>query len=155
ALAQKGFQTPAVMERANRDAVMAAEAEASLRNRLVGLEVELNAAREGVFIGDGYNDQPSSSQRATEARLRIGELESELSATDLRLTRLKAEQQKEAELYADRAAADLVVPTRGRIWEVLTASGEEISRGQQLVRVLDCSATVVTGAVSEKVFNRL
>jgi multidrug resistance efflux pump len=155
ALAQKGFQTPAVLERANRDAVMAAEAETSLRNRLVGLEVELNAAREGVFIGDGYNDQPSSSQRATEARLRIGELESQLGATDLQLIRLKAEQEKETVLYADRAAADLVVPIRGRIWEVLTAPGEEISRGQQLVRVLDCSAAVVTGAVSEKVFNRL
>ena len=41
------------------------------------------------------------------------------------------------------------------MWEVLTAPGELVVRGQDLVRLLDCSGVVVTAAVSESVYNRL
>ena len=44
---------------------------------------------------------------------------------------------------------------RGRIWEVLTANGEEVRVGQDLLRVLDCGGAVVTATVSEAVYNKL
>ena len=44
---------------------------------------------------------------------------------------------------------------RGRIWEVLTANGEEVRVGQSLLRVLDCAGAVVTATVSESVYNKL
>ena len=37
----------------------------------------------------------------------------------------------------------------GRVWEVLTANGEEVRVGQELLRVLDCGGAVVTATVSE------
>jgi multidrug resistance efflux pump len=41
------------------------------------------------------------------------------------------------------------------VWEVLTAPGEQVNRGQDLLRMLDCSTAVVTATVSESVYNRL
>jgi hypothetical protein len=43
------------------------------RKRLDTLGVELDAARSGTFLGDSYNDAPSSLQRARELLLRITE----------------------------------------------------------------------------------
>ena len=37
----------------------------------------------------------------------------------------------------------------------VTAAGEQVQRGQELVRMLDCRAAVVTAVVSESVYNRL
>ena len=155
ALARQGIQSQATLDRAVSDDAAAAETETALRKRLAAIEIELDAARRGVFVGDSYNDQPNSSQRATEAEFRMRELEAELAAKDARLARLKSQFEDEARRYADLVAADLTAPVEGRIWELLTAPGEEVRRGQDLLRVLDCSAAVVTTAVSEKVFNRL
>ena len=44
---------------------------------------------------------------------------------------------------------------RGSVWEVLTAPGETVVRGQELVRLLDCSGVVVTATVGETAYNRL
>jgi hypothetical protein len=38
---------------------------------------------------------------------------------------------------------------------VLTANGEEVRTGQDLLRVLDCAGAVVTATVSEVVYNKL
>jgi multidrug resistance efflux pump len=38
---------------------------------------------------------------------------------------------------------------------MLTAPGESVVRGQDLVRLLDCSGVVVTATVGESVYNRL
>jgi hypothetical protein len=46
-------------------------------------------------------------------------------------------------------------PIDALIWEVLVSPGEEVSRGQDLLRLLDCSGTVVTSTVRESVYNQL
>jgi multidrug resistance efflux pump len=155
ALFQKGFQSRAALDKAVSDESAASEAENALRKRLLGVDIELEAARRGIFVGDSYNDQPNSTQRATETGFRIRELEAELKAREDRLGRLTRQQTEELQRQADLSAADLSIPIRGRIWEVLTSPGEEIRHGQDLLRVLDCSAALVTTAVTEKVFNRL
>ena len=50
----------------------ATAAEAVARNRLEETRVERDAIAQNVFVGDSYNDSPSSEQRATELRLRKG-----------------------------------------------------------------------------------
>ena len=47
------------------------------------------------------------------------------------------------------------LPVAGRIWEIMTAAGEDVRAGQPLARVLDCSSTVVTANVTERVYNQL
>jgi hypothetical protein len=71
------------------------------------------------------------------------------------MIRLTDQLAEEKARYAVLAAADMVAPVKGRVWEVLTALEEQVDRSQVLLRVLDCGAAVVTAVVSEDVYNRL
>jgi multidrug resistance efflux pump len=154
-LATSGGQTKVALERAQRDATIANETERSIRHRLFAAEVELEASRRGQYIGDTYNDRPSSRQQADELSIRIAEAEAELSARDRRLDGLQTELRDEKARYADLSDVVLSSPIDAQIWEVLVSPGEEVRRGQDLLRLLDCSGTVVTTTVSESVYNHL
>ena len=154
-LLQAGAQSKAGLERAQRDLALAAEGETSLRRRLAGAEVELEAARQGKYVGDSYNDRPSSSQHADDIALRIAESEADLSIRDERLDRLKSNMREEAVRYADQQSAELAIPVSGQVWEVMTAPGEEVRAGRELLRILDCTGVVVTAVVSAKTYASL
>jgi hypothetical protein len=79
-LAASGYQTTVAVERAERDAKIAAQTQTSLNHRLFASVVELEAARRGEYVGDSYNDRPSSLQHADELSVRIAETEVELSS---------------------------------------------------------------------------
>jgi multidrug resistance efflux pump len=155
ALADSGTSSKVMLERAKRDATIAAEAQTALGHRLGGVEVELSALRKGVYIGDNYNDRPQSLQRADEIGLKLSEATADISHRQARLATLRAELAGEKDRFAERAAATLVAPVGGSIWEIMTAPGETVVRGQDLVRVLDCSGVVVTATVGETAYNQL
>jgi HlyD family secretion protein len=46
-------------------------------------------------------------------------------------------------------------PIDAQVWEVLVSPGEEVRKGQDLLRLLDCSGALVTVTVRESVFNQL
>jgi multidrug resistance efflux pump len=155
ALAAKGFQTRASLNRARREQEIAEQLIIAAQQRDRAAQVELEAARAGTFVGDSYNDRPRSSQRADELQQQVAELSAELRQSDARATLLKAELVEENARFADLAEATISAPSNGRVWEVLTAPGEQVNRGQDLLRMLDCSTAVVTATVSESVYNRL
>ena len=155
ALAQSGTGTKVALEKAQRDLTVATETENSLKHRLAGIEIELEAARHGSFIGDSYNDRPSSMQQSDELSVRIVDLEAELRTRDERLLRLNEQLRLETARYAEVSQAEIVSPVTGSVWEMLVSPGEEVRRGQDLVRMLDCSGVVVTASVTETVYNRL
>jgi cellulose synthase (UDP-forming) len=127
----------------------------SLNHRLFSGEVELEAARRGEYVGDTYNDRPSSLQQADELSIRIAEAEAELTSRDQRLAKLRAELDAEAAHYSELSTAVLTSPIDAQVWEVLVSPGEEVRKGQDLLRLLDCSGAVVTVTVRESVFNQL
>src|SRR4029077_13588639 len=90
ALASFGYQTPVAVERAERDAKVATQTQTSLNHRLFASVVELEAARRGEYVGDSYNDRPSSLQHADELSVRVAETEAELGSRDRRLATLHA-----------------------------------------------------------------
>ena len=155
ALAKSGTLSAAEAGRLRRDKIVAAETEASARQRLQEASIELAAANQGEFLGDSYNDRPSSAQRADEMRLRVGDLAADLQAHDAAIERLRAAVVEEEARYKMRSDVEVALPVSGRVWEVLTAPGEHVSRGQDLIRLLDCASAVVTANVSESVYNRL
>jgi multidrug resistance efflux pump len=155
ALIKSGAVTVAESGRLQRDSTVAAESEAAARQRFEEASVELAAANEGFFLGDSYNDRPSSAQRADELRLRIGDLTAELQTRDAQIARLRLDIADEATRFAARSDVEVALPVSGRVWEVLTAPGEHVSRGQDLLRLLDCASAVVTANVSESIYNRL
>src|SRR6202043_3816353 len=138
-----------------RDAKVASQNQKSLNHRLFASEVELEAARRGEYVGDSYNDRPSSLQHADELSVRIAEAEAELSSRDQRLTKLRADLDAEAVRYSQLSNAVLSSPIEAMVWEVLVSPGEEVRKGQDLLRLLDCSGALVTVTVRESVFNQL
>ena len=154
-MAGSGSITTATLERYTRDARVTAETYLAVEHRLAALDVELQAARQGTFIGDSYNDRPRSSQRLDEVSQRLAELNADLRERDARLVTLRKELNEEMKRYGEASAAELVAPVTSRVWEMLTAPGEAVIRGQDLVRLLDCSGAVVTATVGEGVYNRL
>jgi multidrug resistance efflux pump len=155
ALTDAGTGTVVALERARRDATVAAQTLEALGHRLNTLDVELSALHRGVYVGDSYNDRPQSLQRADEIALRLNEITADIAQREARLANLRSELAAENMRYAQRSAAGLVAPVSGSIWEVMTAPGESVVRGQDLVRLLDCSGLVVTATVGEAAYNQL
>jgi multidrug resistance efflux pump len=155
ALASFGYQTPVAVERAERDAKVATQTQTSLNHRLFASVVELEAARRGEYVGDSYNDRPSSLQHADELSVRVAETEAELGSRDRRLATLHAARDAEASRYSELSNAVLSSPTDALVWEILVSPGEDVRKGQDLLRLLDCSGAMVTVTVRESVFNQL
>jgi multidrug resistance efflux pump len=154
-LAASKTMTGAAFEKTKRDAAVATATLSALRHRLAGIEVEVAALRRGVFIGDSYNDRPRSSQRADEVAQRLSEVVADIRERQAHIASLSAEIVEETRRYEETAAAQLIAPVQGSVWEVMTAPGEVVVRGQDLVRVLDCSGAVVTASVDEAAYNKL
>jgi hypothetical protein len=123
--------------------------------RRLAMLIELEALRRGVFIGDSYNDKPSSAQRLDTIEIEIAEIESQLALNIAGHSRLVDVQTRERSWVDQMSGASITAPVSGRIWEVLTAPGEQVVIGQELVRMLDCANPLVTAAVSEAVYNQL
>jgi len=154
-LAETQTITNATLEKVKRDVTVTTETHAALRHRRAGIEVESASLRKGVFIGDSYNDRPRSSQRADEVAQRLSEVSATLREHETQIANLRGELGGETKRFAELAAAELSAPVRGSVWEVMTAPGETVVRGQELVRLLDCSGVVVTATVGETAYNRL
>jgi multidrug resistance efflux pump len=151
----KGFQPKALLEKVRRDDQIAKQDVRSIENRIKGIMVELESARSGSFLGDSYNDRPRSSQRADELQQQIIELSSQLTEKQSTLLELQQEINVERDRLQLNSDASVLAPSSSKVWELLTASGEHVQRGQELMRLLDCNAALVTAVVSEAVYNRL
>ncbi len=154
-LTAQGAGTTVQANQAKRDADVAAQNEIAAQRQIVANDVELDAARRGVFVGDSYNDRPTSAQRADDLSQQIVDFEQALDESDRRIARLSQDVADEQARYAELSSAAIVAPAKGSVWEVLTAPGEQVRRGQELVRVLDCGGALVTATVGEAVYNRL
>ncbi len=133
----------------------ATSAEVAARKRLEETQVEHDAVADGVFVGDSYNDSPSSAQRQTELRLKKGELDAEFAAVRDQIQHLGDQISREEARYRLRSEATVGLPTKGRVWEMLVGPGEYVNKGQDLLRLLDCSHPIVSANVDERVYNRL
>jgi biotin carboxyl carrier protein len=154
-LGVKGYQPQALLQKVRRDDEIARQDARAIEHRIKGMMVELEAARAGSFLGDSYNDRPRSSQRADELQQQVIELSSQLAEKQSTLLQLQNEINVERDRLQLNSDALVLAPSPSTVWELLTASGEHVQRGQELMRMLDCNAALVTAVVSEAVYNRL
>ena len=150
-----GFQPKALLDKVRRDDEIARQDVRSIEHRIKGVQVELESARSGSFLGDSYNDRPRSSQRADELQQQIIELSSQLTEKQAMLGQLQKDTVIEHNRLQLNSDAQVLAPSSSKVWELLTAPGEHVQRGQDLVRLLDCNAALVTAVVSEAVYNGL
>lgn len=125
------------------------------RERVEVLEVALRAARAGVFLGDGYNDSPNAEQRLTELQSEMAGLSAQFLEVEARLQAMTARHEAERRRVNLFRGVEMRSPVDGLVWEVLAADGENVQRGDQVLRILDCKTTVVSLSVTESVFNDL
>jgi multidrug resistance efflux pump len=154
-LRQTGFISGADSDRAQYEWNAATSADAAAQKRLEETKVEHDAVADGVFIGDSYNDSPSSIQRETELRMKKGEVDAQLAGVRTQITHIKDQISEEEAHYRLRSEATVALPSMGRAWEMLVGPGEFVNKGQDLLRVLDCSHPIVSANVDERVYNRL
>src|ERR1700674_3175386 len=154
-LALKGWLPMAQLTLAQRDGSVAEKLEVAAQKRREAVGVELAAAQRGVFVGISSNDRPRYLQRADQLEQQVSNLTENLAERDQRIIRLDDKLAEEKARFTVLAAADMVAPAKGSVWEILTAPGEQVHRGQDLLRVLDCGEPVVTAIVGEAVYNRL
>jgi multidrug efflux pump subunit AcrA (membrane-fusion protein) len=125
------------------------------RERVEVLEIALEAAEDGVFLGDGYNDSPNAEQRATELETLISQLESSLAEARSRLETLTTRSQRENLRVNAAGGGEIKSPVNGIYWEILQSDGVTVQRGDPILRLVDCDATFVTLSVTERIFNSL
>ncbi|WP_371260484.1 HlyD family secretion protein [Bradyrhizobium sp. Ec3.3] len=154
-LAKSGNISTVELARLTRELSVAQQTELGARKRLDAAKVELTAAQSGSFLGDSYNDRPSSVQREEEMRQRAKDLEADLMRIDTEIAWLANEIITEEIRFTDLSEANIKTPVAGRVWEMMTSPGEDVQAGQPLLKVLDCSGAVVTANVTESVYNRL
>ncbi|WP_456633835.1 HlyD family efflux transporter periplasmic adaptor subunit [Bradyrhizobium sp. USDA 10063] len=154
-LARTGNVSSVELNRLTREQAIAQQTETGARRRLDAAKVELTAARQGTYLGDSYNDRPSSVQREEEMRQRAEDLKADISHADAETNWLNGEIASEQVHYISRSEADIKAPVSGRIWEMMTSPGEDVRAGQPLLKLLDCSGAVVTANVTESVYNLL
>ena len=155
ALYARGFQSAEAQEKALHAQQVEDQAVIAARKRLDALIVELDAARNGTFLGDSYNDAPSSLQRARELALRITEAEAALDEMRRKSAIAQGQLAAERERLAAHRKAVLTAPIKGQLWAIEAAPGEYVRKGQDLLTVLDCSTVIVTASVSERDYNEL
>ena len=125
------------------------------RHRIEYLKIELAAARNGTFLGDSYNDTPYSQQRLRDTEQKLTELETEIRERTERV-KVLTEQVAEERVRAGRfREARILSPTTGILWELMSGGGEYVRRAQDVMRIVDCTTTIVTASVRESLYNRL
>jgi multidrug resistance efflux pump len=154
-LAGKGWTSRAQLNQAQRDGSIAEKSQAAAQKRLEAVGVELAAAQRGVFVGIGSNDRPRYMQRTDQLEQQISNLAGTLAERDQRLVRLNEQLAAERVRYTLLAAADMAAPAKGRIWEMPVSPGQQVHRGQEVLRVHYCDRPLVTALVSESVYNQL
>lgn len=137
-LKTKGYASQANFDAASATAIVAKNDVAASAARIQRIRVELESAKNGVFIGDNRDDVPYSQQRDDDIMLRLVEL----NATAKNLQASAKELQGQVAAEAKRMAADEVYLQHslvtGVVWDSTSPNGSPVRAGDTLVNVLDC-----------------
>ncbi len=154
-LRERGIETGVSLENAQSlvEVTEREVQETAALQRAAAIHVE--AAERGTYLGDGYNDAPYSQQRISELRFEQNRLSAEAVAVEAQIRTLDLRIAAERQRVNRSGSVPLHSNVDGILWDYLTASGETVQRGADLVRLVDCNSAIVTLSVSESVYNRI
>lgn len=139
-----GFMSSAALDRARSAAIVAQSNCEAQRARLAALQATRSAAREGVYLGDSYNDAPYAEQQRD--RLLLQRQQIETVAADA------AAQRHEALLRLAGADERTRYKTQGGtyVWATLASRGAAIKAGEPVLDLIDCRRRFVDVALPER-----
>ncbi|WP_300301374.1 HlyD family efflux transporter periplasmic adaptor subunit [Ferrovibrio sp.] len=138
-LAAANYASGAELDRRRAEADVAHAELAAQRKAAERLRQERNAAEQGVYLSDSYNNAPYSQQRRDEVELQRLALETRLA--DLEAERTQMQQQIEAERRRREQVGEAAVQATvdGILWRQLESDGAMIGISAPLLQVADCS----------------
>src|SRR3984893_698037 len=147
-----GYTVKSTVEAAKSTAEAAKLDRSAAEKQIATLQLELQAARDGTFLQDAYNDAAYSQQRADQLRLRVADLQAEAQQQNHLLKLLEGD--TEQMNASDRSAAPklsvpILSPASGIVWSV-TNSGQYVRAGDEIARVIDCSQLSANATVSPR-----
>lgn len=154
-LAERGLATIAQLELKRQDKEVALRTITQLENQLAEVQVEYDAEVNGIRLTDDHNTSSSMKLRADQLALEINNWTRDLDSQDALIAEFEVDLDREKARYAKAVTRRVSSPVGGSIWEIITASGEFVRQGQPLLKILDCSGTVVSTTVSEATYNTL
>ena len=111
--------------------------------RIQRLKVELDSARNGIFIANGANDAPYSQQQRDRLALRRQELETEMLQQRSIAKQLGAEVAEERSRLDRIGHSDVALPADHVVWSVMASPGSTVTEGQTILDLADCSRRFV------------
>jgi multidrug resistance efflux pump len=148
-LGTTGIVAEVAVEQA-RAASITAQNEGNIsRAELERLTQQLEAVKQGVFVGEGRNDVPYSQQRIDEVTIQLAELQFRERDLKGRIAQLDTQHEEEHAHNRDMGFAVLRMPFEGVIWRNNVVEGSHVVTGNELVQILDCRDLFVDILVSE------
>lgn len=154
-LVRNGFQSQAELGRTRATNEVTLLDVRAAQERVRYLSVELESAKTGIFLGDSNTDAPYSQQRIQELGLQISEVAADLEQRTQRLATTRRQIDEEKRRLGRFSDARIDAPVPGILWEIMSGGGEYVRKSQDVVRIVDCTASIVTASVRESVYNRL
>ena len=152
-LGHSGDVSVASVDRATLDAHTAETDVASQAAHLAYLRTREAAAAHGIFLDTGSNDVSYSTQRIDEIDLRLADIDRAgaglAAGKALVQVRLAAEERR----FAALSEAELKLSARGTVWKLGVSNGERVSMGDTLAQVIDCEASFIVAAISQRDFS--
>jgi multidrug resistance efflux pump len=123
--------------------------------RLSRIRVELESARNGVFLRDGTNDVPYSQQQRDRLVLRRQELETQLLQETSRASQLGAEIAAERDRVERLESYQLALPAGHVVWSTAASPGSAVTEGQTILDLADCDHQFVAVELPERDFEQI
>lgn len=151
-LAKTGFASTQRLEEV-RSAYMSATANCEAATaRIDRLNSASSAAKQGIFLQDGFNDTPYSQQQRDRLVLRKQEIEAEVLRENARLIQLKAEIERERERVEHTSRYELTLPAGHVVWTITTSPGAPVVEGQTIMDLANCERRIVIVELPERDF---
>ena len=123
--------------------------------RVARIKVELDSARNGVFLRDGANDVPYSQQQRDRLLLRRQELETQALQESARSLQLAAEIAAERDRIERLDNYRIALPARHVVWSMAASPGSAVTEGQTIFDLADCEHRFVAVELPERDFEQI
>ncbi|MCW5751464.1 MAG: HlyD family efflux transporter periplasmic adaptor subunit [Alphaproteobacteria bacterium] len=123
--------------------------------RVARLRGEQVAARQGIFLRDGFNDAPYSEQQRDRLQLRRQELEGEHLREETRAAQLAQEITEERQRLERVSHYEAVLPAGHVVWSIAASPGTSVVEGQTILDVANCAERFVVVELPERDFESI
>lgn len=120
--------------------------------RIASLESVRSAAKQGIFLQDGYNDTPYSQQQRDRLLQRRQEIEAEMQRDLSRLMLLNADMEKERQRLESTSHYNLTLPGGHVVWTITASPGAPVVEGQTVMDLANCERRFVIVDLPERAF---